>query len=537
MFHTVKNISVVYNPINQNNTFTNGDFISGQVILDVVKDTQMQSLSIKIKGKAEVLWWERHGNNTVVYSDKEKYYSVERFFVQDDNTHGKDCEMLKDPSGQPYSSVVAPGHHVYPFIFQLPQQNFPQTFQGRDGKVLYTLKTKLARSMRVSSKAKTEFHYVPRPDLSNPELMAPQNGTKDKQMKLFTSGSVSMNINTEKMGYYLGEGLKVLAEVQNNSSRAIKPKYCMYQKHSFFARGKRRVHTKELFKEEGEVIEPNTKKNITKVLTIPPSLTASTLNCRILMIEYRLRVYLDVPYASDPEIKLPIVILPLQSASDSKGPPSNDFGIWNQQAGGNTYPNPPPLASSGPPPNVAGPPSQFGGLGCCGPPPGQFAALAYSGPPGQFSAPAYSGPPGQIAAPAYSGAPGQIAAPAYSGPPGQIAAPAYSGPPGQITFPAYSGPPGQCSAPAYCGPPGQIAAPAYSGPPGQNAAPAYSGPPGPIAATAYPGPPGYFGVPGKLGPSVSNSKSDSSAPPPYQEYRLYPQMPDGPENSGLPPKS
>jgi len=86
---TVKNISVIYNPINQNNTFTSGDFISGQVILDVAKDTKMQSLSVKIKGKAEVCWTERHGKNTVVYSDKEKYYSVEKFFVQEEKTHGK----------------------------------------------------------------------------------------------------------------------------------------------------------------------------------------------------------------------------------------------------------------------------------------------------------------------------------------------------------------------------------------------------------------------------------------------------------------
>ncbi len=72
-------ISVTYNPINQSNTFTSGDFISGQVILDVAKDTQMQSLSVKIKGKAEVSWSEHYGKTTVVYSDKEKYYSVKRF--------------------------------------------------------------------------------------------------------------------------------------------------------------------------------------------------------------------------------------------------------------------------------------------------------------------------------------------------------------------------------------------------------------------------------------------------------------------------
>lgn len=86
---SVKNISVTYNPISQSNTFTSGDFISGQVILDVAKDTQMQSLSVKIKGKAEVCWSEHYGKTTVVYSDKEKYYSVERFFVREDKTHGR----------------------------------------------------------------------------------------------------------------------------------------------------------------------------------------------------------------------------------------------------------------------------------------------------------------------------------------------------------------------------------------------------------------------------------------------------------------
>ncbi|XP_016418762.1 arrestin domain-containing protein 3-like isoform X1 [Sinocyclocheilus rhinocerous] len=388
---TVKNISVTYNPINQSNTFTSGDFISGQVILEVAKDTQMQSLSVKIKGKAEVCWSEHYGKTTVVYSDKEKYYSVERFFVREDKNNGN--EMLKDPSGQPYSSVVATGRHVYPFTFQLPQQHFPPTFKCSVGKVVYTLETKLSRSMRVSSKDKAEFHYVPRSDESNPELMAPQYGTKDKQMKLFNPGSVSMNINTEKMGYHLGEGLKVLAEVQNNSSRAIKPKYCLYEKYSFFAKGKRKLHTHDLLKEEGEPIEPNSKKTVTKVLSIPPSLTISILNCRVLKVEYRLKVYLDVPYASDPEIKFPVVILPPQTVS---GATNSDFGIWNQPPESNMYPNPPPMAPLAPPHNVVGPPGQFGAPGYYGPSLSQFPAPGYPGPPGQFASPSYTGPPGQF---------------------------------------------------------------------------------------------------------------------------------------------
>ncbi|KAK9955036.1 hypothetical protein ABG768_014944 [Culter alburnus] len=437
---TVKNISVIYNPINPNNTFTSGDFISGQVLLDVVKDTQMQSLSVKIKGKAQVCWSEHYGKTTVVYSDKEKYYSMERFFVQEDKTHGRrnSCsfcvtvcrtqvvvvvmlllidlvgnDMLKDPSGQPYCSVVAPGHHVYPFTFQLPHDHFPPTFKSAIGKIAYTLETKLSRSMRVSSKAKAEFHYAPSHVVSSPELMAPQYGSIEKKMKLLTSGNVSMDINTEKMGYCLGEGLKVLAEVQNNSSRAITPKYCLYEKHSFMAKGKRKLHKHELFKEEGDSIEPKSKNTVTKVLSIPPDLTISILNCKVIKVEYRLRVYLDVPYASDPEIKLPVVILPLQSVSGAKSNTKSDFGIWNHPPGGNVNPSLPSMP-----------------------------------PPCQFGAPSYYEPP-------------------------------------LNPFPA-------------------------------------PGCPGPLAQFA---PPSYVGPPGQFGPSVSH-QSDSSAPPSYQEYQLYPQLPD-----------
>jgi len=95
-----------------------------------------------------------------------------------------------------------------------------------------------------------------------------------------------------------GEGLKVLAEVRNNLSRAIKLKYCLYEKHTFFAKGRRKLHTHDLFKEEGETIEPNSKNTVTKVLSIPPSLTISILNCKVINVEYRLRVSFSI-YSKD----------------------------------------------------------------------------------------------------------------------------------------------------------------------------------------------------------------------------------------------
>lgn len=136
-------------------------------------------------------------------------------------------------------------------------------------------------------------------------------------MKLFNSGSVSMDVSLEKTGFfqggsiqihictynlkkrldnqlfdcvYTGEGLQVLALIQNKSSREIKPKYCLYRKHSFFAEGRRRVSTKDLLKEVGEPIPPSAHEKVTRVINIPHDIEPSISDCSIIKVEHRLRV-------------------------------------------------------------------------------------------------------------------------------------------------------------------------------------------------------------------------------------------------------
>ncbi|XP_041642442.1 arrestin domain-containing protein 3-like [Cheilinus undulatus] len=365
MSSTVKSLKVTYNPINEKNTFTNGDLVSGQVTLEVAKDCEIESLMIQFKGKAEVLWTERHGKVTVVYHSKDKYFSIKHYFVRDKNVEGDDNEtLLTQQNGETYSSVVAPGVHVYPFTFQIPFQNMPPSFTGSVGKITYSLIAKLSRSMRISKKDKTRINFVSRTDASSiPELMAPQHESKDKKMKFFTSGSVAMDVNLEKSGFLPGEGLKVLAYIENNSSREIKPKYCVYRKHSFFANGKRRLCTKDLLKEVGDPIPPSTCLNVSQVITIPHDAEPSVFNCNIIKAEYRLRVYLDIKYASDPEIKFPIVILPAAEIPAVAPAPAasafgyQPFGIMNPPAWGTVPPQPPTA------PQPLDPPPPYGSYG------------------------------------------------------------------------------------------------------------------------------------------------------------------------------
>uniref|UniRef100_A0A8D3AAM6 Arrestin C-terminal-like domain-containing protein n=1 Tax=Scophthalmus maximus TaxID=52904 RepID=A0A8D3AAM6_SCOMX len=268
---------ITYDPVNEKNTFVSGDLVAGRVALEVAKECQIDSLLIKFKGKAEVLWTERHGQTTVVYHSKDKYFSHKHYFIR-----GKDVKG---------TSVVSPGCHVYPFSFQVPDQDMPSSFKGSVGKIVYLLEAKLSRSMRIAKKDSTKINFVTKADfIGDPGLMTPQHDSKDKKMKFFTSGTVAMDVDIEKTGFLQGEGLKVLAHIQNNSSREIKPKYCVYQKHSFFANGKRRVNTKDLIKEVGDPIPPSASEKVTRVITIPHDFEPSIPNCSIIKAEYRLRV-------------------------------------------------------------------------------------------------------------------------------------------------------------------------------------------------------------------------------------------------------
>ncbi len=87
-----------------------------------------------------------------------------------------------------------------------------------------------------------------------------------------------------------GERLAVNGEIVNSSTRKIVPKYIIYQKQSFFAGGQRAVHTTQILKDKGEPLVSSTRENLSKVLVLPTEINTTIQNCRILKVEYRLKV-------------------------------------------------------------------------------------------------------------------------------------------------------------------------------------------------------------------------------------------------------
>lgn len=97
---SIKQLSINYNPVNNSNTFTNGDVINGQVVLEVSKEVTIQSLYIKCKGDAKVSWSERRNDKDYHYSAYERYFKLKQYFIQDPSKKSKSmllfCLRIQD---------------------------------------------------------------------------------------------------------------------------------------------------------------------------------------------------------------------------------------------------------------------------------------------------------------------------------------------------------------------------------------------------------------------------------------------------------
>ncbi|XP_007253925.3 arrestin domain-containing protein 3 isoform X3 [Astyanax mexicanus] len=364
MSGTIKEFTLNYDPVNQQNTFTSGDVLQGRVLLEVSKEVTINQLYIKCKGDADVWWTERSGDKDESYSSHERYFKIKQTFIQDPSKPVQNEPNTTVITGEIYGNVVRPGRrHVFPFSFQLPHGNLPPSFKGIDGNIKYTLEVTLDRSWKRNRTIKEEFTFVPRIAVCD-SLMIPQSDAKVKNIN-FNSGSASLSATVERIGYVQGDTIKVSTNIIKSSSRKMRLKYKLEQRHTYFAQGNRSCSAKTILKLVGDSIPAESKQTVNTMLRIPEDVELS-IECGIIKVEYFLKVYLDIPFSRDPEIKFPITILPAGQLP-YPGPSKSDFPPYAPN------PSPQPAFRPSPLPQPALGPSPPGAA--AGPPPGLYPSL------------------------------------------------------------------------------------------------------------------------------------------------------------------
>ncbi|XP_046906291.1 arrestin domain-containing protein 2 isoform X2 [Hypomesus transpacificus] len=323
-----------------NSVYARGEVVSGKVILELNRETNVQCMKVLGRGIATVHWLENRsvGMNSVYndYTSKITYFRKRQHLVRDNG------EL----------TLLSAGRHEFPFSFQLPEETLVTSFEGKHGSIRYWVKVKLHRPWSTVKKIKKEFTVIEPIDINTPALLAPQAGTKDKMARVWyrNFGQVSITAKIDRKGYTPGEVIPVFAEFDNATSRSVVPKAYITQTQTFIARGTMKQKRAVVATLSGDLVGARRRETWHgRAIKIPP-VGPSILQCRIIKVEYMLRVCVDVPGTSKLSLELPLVMgtIPLHPFGSRTSSVSSQYSVnleWLRMAIPE-QPEPPPDYSS-----------------------------------------------------------------------------------------------------------------------------------------------------------------------------------------------
>ncbi|KAL3063071.1 hypothetical protein OYC64_002788 [Pagothenia borchgrevinki] len=357
----IKDFIVTYEAPNEKGFISQGDTIAGTVTFTLTKETELKVLVVKVKGNARVRWTEGTGDRRKSRTAHRRYLKLKEYLVPENDK----------------GTALPKGANCFKFRFTIPQEDMPSSFKGYHGRIVYMLEAKMSRSWRPSSVVQKELTFVSK-CLSHPgSVMCPQSGSVEKDKgKVQMSATVNMKVCSP------GDTLTVGAKIRNSSSKTLKPKVSLQQRIVYRAEASTDISDLSLYKMEGDTITSGSEEAFSCQVKIPGDAHCTIQNCEILSVEHYVKVYLDISFAIDPEVKFPLVIIhsslaALQSGQAVGPYPAGSFGAP-------TYTDfPPPAFPPGPYPVLAGP----GAYGYPAPDPSQHANMT-SGYNNQWPQPA-----------------------------------------------------------------------------------------------------------------------------------------------------
>ncbi|XP_073323301.1 arrestin domain-containing protein 3-like [Pagrus major] len=295
---TIKNFIINLNALNERSTFSSGDLITGHISFQLTKKTTVTAIMMAVKGMVHVQWTSG-GKHKKVHKAKLDFFELKSVIVPENSVTGGGTKLQ-------------PGTHVYPFTCQLPQGDFPSSFSGYHGEIKYTVKVDINRSWHRSKDFVTEFNFVDRIAINQPELSAPLSGSNTMTVCCLwcASGPITITASSEKKAFIPGETAKIICDISNASSRMATPTVKLKQKQGYYcSKSVNIIHFKTLSSSTGQPIRAyTTDVNTEFMLTIPSSASLTISNCNILEVEYFIEVSLKVLSSSDLTVMIPIIL-------------------------------------------------------------------------------------------------------------------------------------------------------------------------------------------------------------------------------------
>ena len=358
----VKEFQVVLTPPPQNVYHANSD-VTGyvQLVTDEAK-SGYKSIEITLRGYAKVRWSEQRGSGkrrrTVTYSSREDYFGQTAVLWSKETAPGHQ---------------LAPGSYQFQFSLRFPgnPSDLPPPFQGSFGRIVYELEGVIVKTAVLKFDKRSTVELPFSPALVNPNVVPNVLEPKILQVQktlcclCCKSGPISITARMPRKGFCIGvDAIPFEVDIENGSNRRVRYLQAKLVKSVVYtAEGNHQYDHWTVAFVNSDPIEPGRSLSWKPSLLAIPATEPTISNCRIIQLNYSLKVQGVISGAINPHVDFDLFLgnVPLNSTGQqlpavpgSIEPPS--FGYQEPPIPSMAqYPAPPP-ASEGLPPYPVGPP-------------------------------------------------------------------------------------------------------------------------------------------------------------------------------------
>lgn len=298
--------------------YIGGETIFGTVFLRVVTPFQANSLFLEIKGYEKV-FWEYHDTESYEEDGQTKFRTIVKDHKGSNDFFKDNFTLINYPGGFPI------GDWSYPFQYRLPEK-LPGVFEKKrknglkiNSKIRY--KIKVTCDVHHGSDLKFKQHLVIHERLD--KSIQPAHHTKTMTVMTcccIPRGPVTCESYVDKNAYMSGETAQAHVKVANNS--AVKVNHFTSKLIRTISFNDGHGHTNKyrdiVAQERYDGTEPHTEKASDIPLRLlgkkSHPLQAST-ESKMVKCEYQIMIEMDIPWAPDLEIFVPIKIYAPMSPS------------------------------------------------------------------------------------------------------------------------------------------------------------------------------------------------------------------------------
>ncbi|XP_017766321.1 PREDICTED: arrestin domain-containing protein 3-like isoform X1 [Eufriesea mexicana] len=318
-----------------NAAYMAGEQVSGKIIVNVSRDTNVRRLYFSARGGANVCWSQsqsRKDANGQVRTVHSNFTNSEEYLHLQYNIAVQQCTGRERPD----SLVrITSGYHEYPFTFQLPH-SIPSSFEHYYGHIRYTVKAMMDRPWKFNHECKTAFTVISPLDLN--EYRARCLGIQDEVVENFcclcviNQGSIRAEITMPFTGYVPGQSINTILDYKNSSSSVEISKVTtkLAKKIDFYANSpySKTQTSNAVLKSTSDSGPFSARGRVVSNILVPPIPPSHLKYCSIINLEYQVIVTVHV---SGPHCKIeksyPLLIGTVPLYCPPSAPPMEDANV------------------------------------------------------------------------------------------------------------------------------------------------------------------------------------------------------------------